>query len=131
MGCSNCLCSQEGWSFSNLWRLQGHDKSTMISLSRPIPTTQARRFVCYISQWKKFYKVRSFTSLLALVEDCIKYVTINTHQSLYQFTRIPFGISSAPAIFQRLMDKILHGLSGVICYIDDILITGKNEEEHL
>ena len=61
----------------------------------------------------------------------MKYVTINTHQGLYQFTRLPFGISSAPVIFQRLMDKILHGLSGVICYIDDILITGKNEEEHL
>ena len=68
---------------------------------------------------------------LALEEDSMKYVTINTHQGLYQFTRLPFGISSAPAIFQRLMDKILHGLSGVICYIDDILITGKNEEEHL
>ena len=61
----------------------------------------------------------------------MKYVIINTHQGLYQFTRLPFGISSAPVIFQRLMDKILHGLSGVICYIDDILITGNNGEEHL
>ena len=61
----------------------------------------------------------------------MKYVTINTHQGLYQFTRLPFGIASAPAIFQRLMDKILHGLRGVMCYIDDTLMTGKDDEEHL
>ena len=66
---------------------------------------------------------------LALEEDSMKYVTINRHQSLYQFTRLPFGIASA--IFQRHMDKILHGLPGVICYIDDILVTGKDDEEHL
>ena len=42
---------------------------------------------------------------LALEEASMKYVTINTHQSQYQFTRLPFGIASAPAIFQRLMDK--------------------------
>ena len=61
----------------------------------------------------------------------MKYVTINTYQSLYQFTRLPFGIASAPAIFQRFMGKNLHRLPGVICYIDDILVTGKDDEEHL
>ena len=47
------------------------------------------------------------------------------------FVAKPFGIASAPAIFHRLMDKILHGLQGVICYINDILTTGKDDVEHL
>jgi len=38
-----------------------------------------------------------------------KYVTINTHKGLYQYTRLPFGIASAPAVFQQIMEKILHG----------------------
>ena len=44
---------------------------------------------------------------------------------------MPFGITSAPAIFQRTMDNLLQGLDHVRVYIDDILVTSKTEEEHL
>ena len=49
---------------------------------------------------------------------------------LYEFCRMPFGLSGAPSSFQRLMDKILHGLSFVTIYLDDILIHSKDEQEH-
>ena len=44
---------------------------------------------------------------------------------------MPFGIASAPAIFQQAMKKILHGIPRAICYLDDVLITGQNDDEHL
>ena len=53
------------------------------------------------------------------------------HQGLYEYTRLPFGVASAPAVFQRIMDTILQGIPSVICYLDDILITGRNKAEHL
>lgn len=68
---------------------------------------------------------------LPLEESSRKYVTINTHRGLYEYTRLPFGVSSAPALFQKTMDTILQGLPGVTCYIDDILVTGANDQEHL
>ena len=60
-----------------------------------------------------------------------KLTTINTHKGLYQWTRLPYGVSSASAIFQSVMDQLLSGLSGVICRVDDILITGKDDAEHM
>ena len=68
---------------------------------------------------------------MRMEEDSQHFLTLNTHQGLYQYTRLPFGIASAPAIFQRAMDTILQGIPHTVCYIDDILVTGDTEEEHL
>ena len=82
---------------------------------------------------------KSFTKLdlahaylqIPLEERSKKYTTINTQRGLFQYNRLPFGLSAAPAIFQRTMESILRGLPRVCIYLDDILITGVNEEDHL
>ena len=48
----------------------------------------------------------------------------------YYFNKLPFGISSAPEHFQKRMSRILEGLEGVLCLIDDVLIFGKDQKEH-
>jgi len=68
---------------------------------------------------------------LPLHPDSRKYVVINTHKGLYQYTRLPYGISSAPGIFQKEMDHLFAGIPGVIVYLDDILVTGGDEQTHL
>ena len=65
---------------------------------------------------------------LLLDENSRKYTTINTHQGLYEHTRLPFGIALAPAIIQKTKDLILQGVPHVACYIDDTLITGANQQ---
>ncbi|XP_063954090.1 uncharacterized protein K02A2.6-like [Lytechinus pictus] len=68
---------------------------------------------------------------LVLSPDSRELVTINTHRGLFQYTRMPFGISTAPAVFQRTMDNLLAGIPGVAVYLDDLLVTGSSEAEHL
>ena len=68
---------------------------------------------------------------LLLEEKSQELITINIHRGLFQYTRLPFGIASAPAIFQRAMETVLQGLPGVCVYLDDILVTGASEKEHL
>ena len=60
-----------------------------------------------------------------------QFVTINTHKGLYHYNRLPFGVASVLAVFQQLMEQILKDLPGVACYLDDVLITGKNDRDHL
>ena len=54
---------------------------------------------------------------LPLDEESQKYVVINTQKGLFKYTRLLYGISSAPGIFQRVMESILQGIPSVIAYL--------------
>ena len=81
----------------------------------------------------KFSKIdlTSAYQQLCLDEESQGLTTVNTHKGLYKYTRLPFGVASTPAMFQQVMDTVLQGLPNVICYLDDVLVTGSTVEEHL
>ena len=66
---------------------------------------------------------------LALDEDSktYMYVTISTHRGLF-YNRLPFA---APAIIKRIMETLLCNILKVSVYVDDVLVSGDSEEEHL
>ena len=82
---------------------------------------------------QKFTKIdlRQAYHQMEVEEESQEYLTINTHQELYRYNRLVFGITSAPAIWQRSMDQILEGVEGTNCILDDMIITGKDDKEHL
>jgi hypothetical protein len=65
------------------------------------------------------------------LEDTSKdVVTIATHKGFFRYNRLPYGVASAPGLFQREMEKLIMGIEGVVCFLDDILVTGKTDDEH-
>ena len=65
---------------------------------------------------------------VVLDEKSQPYVTINAHLGLYRYTRLPFGVAAAPAIFQQIIDKLLDGLTQTCGILDDLIVTGQNDE---
>ena len=55
-----------------------------------------------------------------------------THRGLFHFRTMPFGLRNAPAVFQRMMNRVLNGLQHLYAlpYIDDIIIHSKSVKEH-
>ena len=54
----------------------------------------------------------------------------HTSKGLYRYTRLPYGVSAAPSIFQRTMDSLLAEKPKTVTFLDDILVTGSTEAEH-
>jgi len=116
-------------------RICGDFKLTVNHASRldryPIPKVDD--LFAKVSGGKTFSKLDMLQAYqqIPLDKNSRKYVVINTHRGLFQYNRLPFGVSSAPGIFKRVMESLLSGVPNVVVYHDDILVTGPTEEEHL
>ena len=116
-------------------RICGDYKVTVNSVlevdQHPLPNPE--QLIVKLSEGEKFTKLdlsQAYQQIL-LDEDSREYVTINTHKGLYRPTRLPFGVASASAIFQSKIEQVLQGIPMVVCRVDDILVSGKNDQDHL
>ena len=68
------------------------------------------------------------------IEESSKpYTAFVTHDGLWEWNRMSFGLANAPACFTRLMTRVLQGLNWEIAllYLDDVIIFSKHFEGHL
>ena len=116
-------------------RLCGDYKVTVnkVTKTESYPLPRIEELFSSLTGGKSFTKLNLSHAYLQveLQEASKEYVTINTHKGLYRYNRLPFRVALAPAIFQRIMENLLQGLPNVCVYIDDILVTGENDLDHL
>ena len=67
---------------------------------------------------------------IPLAPESRPLTTFLTPFGRFCFNKLPFGVSSAPELFQRRMSQILEGLDGVLCQMDDVLIFGSDKAQH-
>ena len=82
---------------------------------------------------EKFFKLDlscAYQQLL-LSPESRPSLTVNTDKGLFQAKRLQFGMHSASAIFQREIEKCLDKILFKKVQSDDILISGRNDIEHL
>ena len=91
----------------------------------------------------KLGKAKYFTTLdlaagywqIKMKTDSQEKTAFITHQRLYEFKVMPFGVINAPAVFQRLMQRVLMKLKTAedftAVYLDDIIVFSKTLQDHL
>jgi len=67
---------------------------------------------------------------IPLSSQAKKLTTFLTPFGRFAFNRLPFGLSSSPELYSKIVSRILDGLEGVICHMDDVCIWGKSSAEH-
>lgn len=116
-------------------RICGDFKSTVNPQLRvdQFPIPKAEELFQSLAGGQKFSKVdlRDAYLQIPLDEESAELLVINTPFGLFRYNRLPFGIASAAAIFQRCLQAITSQVKGCANYLDDIVVTGKTEREHL
>ena len=65
-----------------------------------------------------------------LTPESTKLCTFNIPFGRYSFKRLPFGITSAPEVFQRVTTELFERIAGVEVIVDDILVWGEDLKQH-
>ena len=132
------------------WRAQvvvtkdeNHKKRLVLDYSQTInrftildafPLPRINDMINDIAQYRVFSTIdlRSAYHQVPLKTEDKPFTAFEARNNLYQFTRLPFGVTNGVACFQREMMRFVEefGLKGVFPYLDDITICGKDQEEH-
>ncbi len=72
---------------------------------------------------KAFYNIE-------LAEESRPLTATLTPRGLFQYCRLPMGLSESPSVCQRLISQALAGCKGCLVYMDDVIIFGKDRAEH-
>ena len=67
---------------------------------------------------------------ILLSPESTKLTTFIMPMGQYYFKPLPFGITSAPEVFQERISQMLDDIEGVACLMDNILVSGANLQEH-
>uniref|UniRef100_H3ARR4 Uncharacterized protein n=1 Tax=Latimeria chalumnae TaxID=7897 RepID=H3ARR4_LATCH len=104
-------------------RICGNYKLTVNQAARldKYPISRAEELFAVLSRGKTFTKLdlSQAYAQTEVDEESRKFVTINTHKELFQYNCLPYGVASAPAIFQQVMDSLLQGISKVVVYLEE------------
>ena len=115
-------------------RLCGDYRLTVNKVARvhQYPLPRIEELLVKLSGCSVFSKVdlKSAYNQLVLDEKAREYLTLNTPRGLIRPVRLTFGYSSAPALFQRTLDNLFSGLSGVAVFLDDVIIAAPSPEVH-
>ena len=95
----------------------------------PYKTPTIKEITHLLAGSKKFTKVNGTSSYVCIVLDYESSLltTFNTPWGRYRFVHLPWGLSCAQGIFQRMMNQILEWCKGVIGIANDVVIYGDDE----
>ena len=112
--------------YRQLNRITIPDKFPVPNLLDSIFSLRDTKFFTRLDLVRGYYQI-------PIAKESRQYTAFSTPKNHWQFKRLSFGLRNAPSAFQREIQAVLSSLPSnkVVAYLDDILIMGKDFDEHL
>lgn len=130
------LVPKKGDNGKAAWRLcvdfRGLNKK-LINDTYPLPRMDDILDELGNNQFFSILDLKSGFHQIPLTEDSKNYTTFSTRAGSFRYTVLPFGLKVAPSAFVRMINTAFSSLPYKVCftYLDDIIILGQNEQEHI
>ena len=107
--------------------------ATTVKDAYPLPRIDDSLRLLGRQQWLSTMDLASGYWQVAMSPDASLKAAFVTHEGLFQFRAMPFGLCNAPATFKRFMDCVLSGMRWARClvHLDDVISFGTNAPEAL
>ncbi|XP_043237499.1 uncharacterized protein K02A2.6-like [Amphibalanus amphitrite] len=103
--------------------------SQIVAEVHPLPTIDELESKLHGSVYSRI-DLKTAYHQLRLHKDSRDITAFLTPDGLMRYTRVPFGLVSSGSAFQKLLSSLLKGVPGCGHYLDDILVSGKDHQEH-
>ena len=126
----HCSCSKEDGRLRLCVDYRAVNARTCYD-SYPLPNIEATLDALSGSSWFCTLDLRSGYHNVVIAEEDRNKTQFITRRGTFRWKRMPFGLSTAPGTFQRLMDLVMCGLSyeSVLIYLDDLIIMASTFEQ--
>ena len=110
--------------YRKLNNITSKDAYPLPNIEDAVNTLCGAQYFCTLDLASGYWQVE-------LTEDAKRKSAFVTREGLFEFNVMPFGLSNAPATFERLMELVLRGMTWRQCvvYIDDVIVFGTTFEE--
>lgn len=97
------------------------------------PLPKVEDLLAKLGGGEKFTKIDLSQAYAQFVLDkeSQEYTVINTHRGLFRYKRLIYSLLSSPGIFQRKLEQMFADIPRVGVFLDDVIISGRNDQEHL
>ena len=112
--------------FRKLNTLVEKDAYPLPRIDETIDTLAGQQWFCTLDLHSGYWQIP------VAKKDRVK-TAFSSHRGLFHFKVMPFGLSNAPATFERLMENVLRSLQWkkCLCYLDDVIVFGSDFESTL
>jgi transposase InsO family protein len=99
-------------------------------INHPMPNLDQFRII--LNEFKIFSKIDMTSAYhhIPLSVESRKITTFWSNIGLLRYKRLMFGMNAAPELFQGMMEQLFSNIDGVVIYLDDILVGGKDVSDH-